>query len=1281
MRFIANGPSIPEELLNARDEGRVVFFCGAGVSQARAGLPDFFGLAEAVIRELGVPEDNDARKVLDKAREIGHELGVTGLISADRVFGLLEREFTDADIQAAVARSLAPKAGADLSAHHLLLRLATTPTSKTQLVTTNFDRLFNKCDSELRSYQPPRLPNPSRYDDLDGVVYLHGRVNDDYSGADGQGFVLSSSGFGYAYLSEGWATEFFREIVRVYVVVFIGYSADDPPIHYLLEGLRRTHDSSRRIYAFQAEESDEAIARWRHKGVEAISYAHAHADGHRALWETLEHWAERADDPNCWRRRTIGLAMNGPESLRPHQRGQLAHIVSTYEGAREFAERTPPAEWLCVFDASCRYASPGRSEWSDPESPVIDPFTLYGLDSDTTPERRDPGSHFGTRDIPSDAWDAFVANSLDRQNLSDENFPAMRGHYATQMPRLSRRLGCLGAWIANVANQPAAVWWAATQKPLHPGIRECIEWGLERLHDNIGPVILKAWRYLLEAWQRNEDDPQRDWYDLKREIGRQGWGPAAIRRLTAITCPCVKASPAIMSNIVPPKKDADLRLRDLVRLEVECPIPPYDADIPDEWLEQVIRGLRKNIELAAQLCEEVDDTQRLHISPLAPDARPDISGYGRTHGLSGYVIWFASLFERLMELDVSKARREFSAWRTDDDTALSRLRLWAAGKPELATPHVFYQVVRGLSDDAFWSHDHQRDLLLVLAKRWGELSKTSRKQIEDRLRQGPAQWEGEDDATYQEHRAWATLERLRWLADNKCAFSFDVEQEIAKRRPAAPKWKPEYAEHAADSREMRGGFVATITEHAVLLPEPIGSILSKARQLSGRTEGNTLEERDPFAGLCAERPARAYLALTWAARRNDYPEWAWKKFLLSPGREKDKPKFSAIIAERLCRMPDEALLKLLYPSTWWLRKVSKPLSTEYPGSFDKATSRLIDLLHHVPSEGRSAVIATSRGRDWVTEALNSPAGHIAQAVLEDTRLEAIHDHVTPSANWVRQLARLLALSGDPRRHAVAIISHHLGWLHRLLPGWTEQHLLSVLDTEDEEDREALWDGFLWNPRVTSAALYLRLKPGLITLVKERDSLREGHVQVLSYRVMLGWLAPGAEKEERWISNAEFRDVLWHGGDDFRSQILWQVERGLNDKEESSRREWSARALELFQHVWPRQRAVKNRAMSIRLCEVLLSNSESFPELVDVVLPLLTKITRGIGLYLHLRDEVNDIIEKHPERLLTLLHVVLSDEVSDWPYGIGDVLEKIGAADSSLLSDTRLQELKRKWSAR
>jgi hypothetical protein len=94
MRFLEGGPDIPDKLLTARDEGRVVFFCGAGVSRARAGLADFFGLAHDVLNKLGVADDHPAYKIILEAKEIETRTGVSGLISADRIFGLLERDFS-----------------------------------------------------------------------------------------------------------------------------------------------------------------------------------------------------------------------------------------------------------------------------------------------------------------------------------------------------------------------------------------------------------------------------------------------------------------------------------------------------------------------------------------------------------------------------------------------------------------------------------------------------------------------------------------------------------------------------------------------------------------------------------------------------------------------------------------------------------------------------------------------------------------------------------------------------------------------------------------------------------------------------------------------------------------------------------------------------------------------------------------------------------------------------------------------------------------------------------
>src|SRR5687767_4037462 len=52
MQFVRNGPDIPERLLQAHEDGRVIFFCGAGISYS-AKLPGFSGLVTRLFKSLG----------------------------------------------------------------------------------------------------------------------------------------------------------------------------------------------------------------------------------------------------------------------------------------------------------------------------------------------------------------------------------------------------------------------------------------------------------------------------------------------------------------------------------------------------------------------------------------------------------------------------------------------------------------------------------------------------------------------------------------------------------------------------------------------------------------------------------------------------------------------------------------------------------------------------------------------------------------------------------------------------------------------------------------------------------------------------------------------------------------------------------------------------------------------------------------------------------------------------------------------------------------------------
>ena len=262
---------MPDELLTARDEGRVLFFCGAGVSRENAKLPDFFGLARAVLAKLRALQDSPASKLVEASQNLGAISGVGSLIAADRIFGLLERDFSVPDIERAVGDVLRPPADVDLRAHRILLDLCRNTDGKVRLVTTNFDLLFEAAAPKATVWTPARLPQFREIASFEGIVHLHGVFDNAYQEPIGGSFVLSSAEFGRAYLAEGWATAFIRSVMDNYRIVFVGYAADDPPVQYLLEALSRSAYSDPRLYAFQSGRPDEARALWSQKGVTAIA--------------------------------------------------------------------------------------------------------------------------------------------------------------------------------------------------------------------------------------------------------------------------------------------------------------------------------------------------------------------------------------------------------------------------------------------------------------------------------------------------------------------------------------------------------------------------------------------------------------------------------------------------------------------------------------------------------------------------------------------------------------------------------------------------------------------------------------------------------------------------------------------------------------------------------------------------------------------------------------------------------------------------------------------------
>lgn len=1263
MRFFADGPNIPDELLVARDDARVVFFCGAGVSKAYAGLPTFVQLANDVLSGLGSLPGSEERRLLDAMVEL-EERGLSGLVSADRIFTVLEKNFDRQQIGREIAKSLRGTSSPNLRAHRILLDLATHSDGSSRLVTTNFDRLFEACDPSIRSVSRSELPRVKHVTGDWGIVHLHGAIKEDLSGPDDDGLVLSSAEFGDAYLADGWARDFVREILDGYAAVFIGYAADDPPVRYLLEGLQQSHSADFHLYAFHNGPNDEALARWDDKGVIPISYS-AQDRAHSVLYRSLDAWAKRARDPSEWRKKVFQFARKSPALVPPHKRGMLAHIVKTRSGAIALSKQDPPVspEWICVFDPHIRYGEPAPRKGSFTDSELVDPFKRYGLDDDPPPpERNDQFSKRG--EIPTGAWDAFAISPSDKANLTYGHISTLRGLAAANPPQLPTRLSALGDWIAKSANKVPIVWWAGRQHALHAEIRRGVGLWIDGRNLTATKTVREAWRLLFDVFDLQRAD-HIDEVELRGAIENGGWTPDLIRRHARLMAPSLKRR-SFLSRPCPPKGNEKIRRHDLIDVSVEYPETALTIPIPDNILAPVVAGWRANLEVAIDL--ELEKTRWLRVSPIEPDDRDDES-YERNHDLSGYTITFANLFRRLMEQNSEVARTEFLRWR-DSDRVFQQLRVWAASFSNLTSPKEFAGVIASLSIDEFWDSYIARDLLLALAKRWGDLDRPQKIAIEHRLTRGPSKYGSEDDDEFRQRSAASSLSRLLWLSKQGCVFALNLEELKKQLVAEVPDWRPEWADHAADSLEGRSGFVKTETDPANLVGVPISKIVPTVRKLEGRSD-DLLVERDPFAGLTDTSPLRAISALSRETKTGAVPTDLWETFLSREGRKSDTLRRMKLIAGRLAQLSSTDFSKISLTASRWFEKAGPAMRDDTSSLvFARLWQHFINTLSEKAEAASSALVRKEHGTDvdWVSEAINASAGNLAQLIMTDPLKEGLKEGQGFPTQWLDQVEQLLTLPGESRRYALTIFAFNLRWFFWVDPDYTESTFLSVLEgAGDKEDRDAIWAGFFWGASTPQEKLFIRLKPQLLQIAKEGTARRRRHSEILSGILLAGWGSTNGSGE-RYISTAELHAVLLDADENFRSHMLWQLDRW------SSQENWSAKLVEFLRTVWPKHKKARTPAVSARLVELAIDQEAVFPEVVAAVIPLLGRPEPNSLAIYRLKKTETAIMERYPAATLDLLYAMLSEDTGQWPWGARDVVAELSRHAPALANNPKMTEL-------
>lgn len=1250
MQFVRHGPDIPERLLQAHEDGRVVFFCGAGISYP-ARLPGFAGLVAKVYEALAATP-NAVQQAAIKAGQFDTAIG---LLEADIVGG---RE----TVRQTMAGILTPNLSAPnaTATHHALLTLGKCRNGHTRLITTNFDRLFEEVIAAkslpIERFQAPLLPVPKNR--WDGLVYLHGLLGAAPTASELDRLVVSSGDFGLAYLTERWAARFVSELFRNYTVCFVGYSINDPVLRYMMDALaadRLLGESPPEMFAFGSfskGKEEERANEWQAKNVTPILYREHNR--HAYLHKTLRAWAETYRDGVRGKERiVVECAMARPlaSTRQDDFVGRLLWALSDPGGlpARRFADLdpVPSLDWLePLSEERYRHADLGR--FGVPPRTTVDDKLIFSLTHRPSPYPLAPSMCVVDAGARGSRWDK-VMEHLARWMIRHLDDPALLLWLVKRGGQLHDDLVW---WIEHRLDELAKLERGGNTAEL-TRIREGAPNAIP------GPLMRTLWRLLLtgrvKSWRHDFD-----LYRWRDRFKRDGLTATLRLELREMLTPRISLRepfrwPAEDGEAREPERIKELveweivlstdhvhsSLRDLPRDE------RWDAALP-ELLSDVSALLRDALDLMRELgsAEDRSDLSYMHL--------PSISEHPQNRDFHDWTAlidltrdaWLATVAQ-----SPARAALVAQAWWHTPYPLFRRLAFFAAAQDNVIPKRQALDWL--LADDHWWlwSVETEREAMRLLVALAPHLDEVMLRELEQAVLAGPPRDMFKDDI---EPERWTRItDREIWLRLAKVAEAGVVLGTVARDRlyglsAQYPEWtlaadqRDEFPYWMGDGDEWRK-FVAT--------PRRRRELIKWLRQQPGPDHW----QEDDWRQRCRDNFATTACALCALAREDVWPTDRWREALQAWSEEKLLKRSWRYMAPILATAPDEVLQTLDHGVSWWLQSIAK--------TFEGHETLFFVLARRILAQDHQDGVDTD---DPVGRAINHPVGHVTEALLRWWYRRSLEDGQGLPDDIKPIFTELCDIQIDKYRHGRVLLAAHVIALFRVDGDWATQHLLPlfVWQRSDAEARAA-WEGFLWSPRLYRPLMEI-LKPAFLDTARHYAALGKHDGQYASLLTFAA-LDPGETFTTAELAAAT--RALPPDGLHDAAQALVRVLEGAGEQRADY---WTNRVAPYLHAIWPKTRDNVSPAIAESLGRLCVAAQDAFPEALTLLRAWLQPPAHPDYLVHRLHEA--GLCGRFPEHALDFLSLVIGDQTQWPPSDLGACLDAMRIAAPELEADPRFERL-------
>jgi len=1269
MQFIANGPDIPDKLLQSHEEGKLAFFCGAGISYP-AGLPGFKGLVEDIYNLCGT----NRLDIEEDAFKRGQY---------DIVLELLERRLPGGRIKVrqALVEALKPNLDREgaVNTHASLLKLARDKEDKLRLVTTNFDRLFHIAAEQnkqlFQTYVAPNLPVPKK-SRWDGVVYLHGLLPDSSENLKNNSLnqlIISSGDFGLAYLIERWAARFVSDLLHNYDVCFVGYSINDPVLRYMIDAMaaeRTLGENTPQAWAFVSHESGQETkitGEWTAKGVTPILYQ-TEGNSHLLLHNTLHKWAEIYHNGILGKEHIIAThaLMHPAKSTQQDDFvGRVLWALSDPSGlpAKRFAELnpSPPLDWL------------------------FEVFSNEDLCSRIL-------IHLGFSSCSKEEKSSSKFNLVRRPTLQLDSQPIFLASWKADDSKWDKVIDHIARWLTNhYLDDPRLILWIAKQGgELHESWRELIENRLNKLaelnkenkNDELDdirqrspkaiprPIMRTLWSfYLSKRVGLSFDD-----YDLFRwrERVKQDGLTAMLRmELRELLTPrlLIRDSFFLYERDMEPQNNIEDIWQYLnwdwgLAIEHQALYCSYFSD--DVWknfLPKLISELQQLLLEALDLMRELDDADDfkdesfIHMQSISP--------HRQNSDLHGWTLLIELLRDAWQEINIGNIEQTAwiaQSWFSIPYPTFKRLAFFAASKNEEISSQQWVDWL--LQDNAWWLWHIgvQREKFRLLVERGMSLTGDIQEKLENAILAGPPREMYREDL---EESEWQEIkERKIWLHLAKLQSSGLTLGAGAIRQLNAlsdnyPKWKLANNERDEFSIWTTGTGDPDFEDnrHIEEAPQTQDGLVCWLRQ--PKIDNRPFYE-DNWKEVCRLNFSHAFSALYTLAENNEWPIARWRDALYIWSEDDLITKSWENVAPVIKNIPDTILKELSHNVACWLKKSSK-IYKENQDILLELCRRILELSSTIKDDDFLA-------QSSFNKAINHPVRLITEALIniqsshhpEDN--EGILSEIKPMFTDICNTNKVNLQAGR------VILSTQLVFLFRLDSSWTKKHLLPLLDWANPEEARVAWTGFLFSPR-PYIPLWQEIKPQFLETAKHYAELTENLDQ---YAISLTYMALDPMDGYKLDDFSQAMAHLPKEGLEECARTLLQAFDSIAEVQRKAY--WEEHIVPFWQKVWPKKRELATPEISAILFSMILIEPEIFPDTFDLIKDWLQPHKCRSGL---LELSRSGLCKQYPDLVLELLNLIIPEEITGF-YGLADYLraclDEIRSTDANLVNDPRYRRL-------